>query len=200
MPTSAWGQAINSPESERRGWAWTLDQARRDDNQQAIAELEALAPYAQSGQPIPLPDLMAQRKWLNHYGGMVYGRTGGNAEAAAIRLSPEYTDRDVGAIWAGNELSMQQLLAQVVALDMSDITRLECPLLLFLGRHDTNVSSEVAAEWFQTVRAPSKRLVWFEHSAHEVMNEEPGKMLISLVQFARPLAAPAGASSAQERR
>jgi proline iminopeptidase len=29
--------------------------------------------------------------------------------------------------------------------------------------------------------------VWFEHSAHEVMNEEPGKTLVSLVQEVLPL-------------
>ena len=40
--------------------------------------------------------------------------------------------------------------------------------------------------------APSKRFVWFEHSAHEVMSEEPGKVLVSLVSYALPIAAKAG--------
>jgi hypothetical protein len=42
------------------------------------------------------------------------------------------------------------------------------------------------------VKAPSKRFVWFEHSAHEVMSEEPGKVLVSLVSYALPIAAKAG--------
>jgi hypothetical protein len=33
---------------------------------------------------------------------------------------------------------------------------------------------------------------WFEHSAHEVMMEEPGKLLVTLVAHARPIAALAG--------
>jgi pimeloyl-ACP methyl ester carboxylesterase len=49
------------------------------------------------------------------------------------------------------------------------------PLNLFLGRHDLNVNAEVAAAWFDAVKAPEKRLVWFEHSAHMPMTEEPGK-------------------------
>jgi esterase/lipase len=66
------------------------------------------------------------------------------------------------------------------------------PLILILGRHDRNVSSEVAAEWFATLRAPSKRLIWFERSAHHMTSEEPGKLLTTLVAYARPIAEKAG--------
>lgn len=186
------GQLTNAPESERRGWAWTLQQAREDGNAEAVAELEALAPYAQGSTPVPLENLFKQRKWLNHYGGMVHNRRGGDAEAAAIKLSPEYTDQDVAGIWKGNDFSMQHLLGEVLTLDMSAVHELKVPLFLFEGRHDHNVSSEVAAQWFETVKAPSKQLVWFEQSAHEVMIEEPGKTLLTLVQQVRPIAERAG--------
>ncbi|MGH8085288.1 MAG: alpha/beta fold hydrolase [Lysobacter sp.] len=186
------GQLSNAPESERRGWAFAFERAQRDGNRTAIEDLQSVAPYAQGDAPIPLEDLMKQRKWLNHYGGMVYNRTGGQAEAAAIALSPEYTDADLATIWEANEFSMDKLLAEALTLDMTGVDRLDVPLILFLGRHDYNVSSSVAAEWFEQVQAPSKRLVWFEHSAHEVMNEEPGKTLVSLVQHALPIAERAG--------
>jgi pimeloyl-ACP methyl ester carboxylesterase len=186
------GQVTDAPESERRGWTWTLQPARRDGNAEAIAELESLAPYAQGDAPVSLADLMKQRKWLNFYGGMVHNRRGGEAEGAAIRLSPEYRDEDVAKIWTANDFSVGHLLAGVLTLDMGRVQRLECPLLLFLGRHDHNVSSSLAAEWFERVQAPSKQLVWFEDSAHEVMNEEPGKTLLSLVRYARPIAERAG--------
>lgn len=186
------GQLTNAPESERRGWAWTLQQAREDGNAEAVAELEALAPYAEGNAPVPLESLFKQRRWLNHYGGMVHNRRGGDAEAAAIKLSPEYTDQDVAGIWKGNDFSMQHLLGEVLTLDMSEVHELKVPLFLFEGRHDHNVSSEVAAQWFETVKAPSKQLVWFEQSAHEVMIEEPGKTLLTLVQQVRPIAERAG--------
>jgi esterase/lipase len=54
------------------------------------------------------------------------------------------------------------------------------------------VNAEVAAAWFDTVKAPEKQLVWFEHSAHIPMTEEPGKFLLSLVRYARPIAEKAG--------
>src|SRR5262245_56843275 len=39
------GQMIDGPESERRGWAFALDAARRAGNEDAVRELEAIAPY-----------------------------------------------------------------------------------------------------------------------------------------------------------
>ena len=186
------GQISNAPESERRGWRWTLQQAERDGNAVAVAELQALAPYAVGNAPVPLQRLFQQRKWLNHYGGMVHNRRGGDAEAAGVRLSPEYTDADVAGMWKGNDFSMEHLLSDALTLDLTGRRRFQTPIFLFLGRHDHNVSSELAAAWFDTLIAPDKQLIWFEQSAHEVMIEEPGKTLLTLVQQVRPIAARAG--------
>jgi hypothetical protein len=40
------------------------------------------------------------------------------------------------------------------------------------------------------VHAPSKKIVWFEDSAHMMAVEQPGQMLVHLVQDVRPLAQP----------
>ena len=60
------------------------------------------------------------------------------------------------------------------------------------GRHDHTVNSDVAHDWFVRVKAPEKHFVWFEHSAHEPESEEPGKFLLSLVRYARPIAVKVG--------
>jgi pimeloyl-ACP methyl ester carboxylesterase len=186
------GQIVNSPESERRGWQFAMDAAKKDNNLEAVRELQAIAPYPAPGKPVVLKDLFLQRKWLGHYGGAVFNRTGFDAESAAIKLSPEYTDADLKTIWDGNAFSEKHLLAETIALDFSAYTEFRCPIVLFNGRHDYNVSSSVAAEWFARVKAPAKQLVWFEDSAHEMFNEEPGKTLVSLVRYARPFAEKAG--------
>jgi proline iminopeptidase len=80
----------------------------------------------------------------------------------------------------------------LVALDLTNISKFAVPLILLQGRHDWNVSSEVAAGWFNEMKAPEKHLVWFEHSAHMPMTEEPGKFFLSLVRFVRPIAEKAG--------
>jgi pimeloyl-ACP methyl ester carboxylesterase len=186
------GQGVDVPESERRGWAWTLAQAMADHNEQAIRELQAVAPYAPDDRPVPLQSIFTERKWLDHYGGAVWHRTGADFEQAAINLAPEYTDEDVRNAFRGQPAVTERMLPDILATDLSGIRKLDVPLLLLLGRHDINVSSEVAAEWFATVHAPSKKLVWFERSGHHITSEEPGKLLVSLVTYARPIAAAAG--------
>jgi pimeloyl-ACP methyl ester carboxylesterase len=178
----------NMPESERQGWAFAMQEARKAGNAQAVKELESIAPYASGTAPELLSHVMIQRKWLDQYGGMVYGRTGGDAEGAAMALSPQYTDGDLQNVDVASQYSMKKLLSTALTVDFSNVRQIGCPVFLFLGRHDHNVSSSVAADWFKQLQAPSKRLVWFEDSAHEVMVEEPGKTLVSLVQYVRPLA------------
>jgi pimeloyl-ACP methyl ester carboxylesterase len=186
------GQITDGMESERRGWQFTMDAARREGNQDAIRELESIAPYAAPGKPLVLKDLYLQRKWLARYGGAVYGRTGSDAESAATKLAPEYTDADLKTIWDATEFSSSRMLTDVLTQDFSVFTNFDCPIVIFNGRHDYNVSSSATAEWFAKVKAPAKQLVWFENSAHEIFNEEPGKTLVSLVRYARPFAEKAG--------
>lgn len=186
------GQMTNGMESERRGWRFAMDAARREKNDQAVHELEAIAPYARPGKSVTLPDLYIQRKWLGYYGAAAYGRRNFDHEGRAAHLAPEYTDADLRTIWKANDFSSEHLLAETVMLDFSSYNQFDCPIILFNGRHDYNVSASAAAEWFQKVRAPSKALVWFENSAHEMFNEEPGKMLLALVRYARPIAERAG--------
>ncbi len=186
------GQASDTPESERRGWAWTLAKAKADSNAQAIGELEAIAPYSTGAKSLTVEAILTQRKWLNHYGGAAWRRPGGDFELAALKLAPEYSDEDVRNAFKGQPAVTRALLPTILSTDLSTIRTLKTPLILLLGRHDINVSSEVAAEWFATVNAPSKKLIWFERSGHHVTSEEPGKLLNTLVTYARPIAAKAG--------
>jgi len=186
------GQITNMPESERRGWRFAMDAARGESNAPAIRDLESIAPYSPSGRLIPLKDIYTQRRWVEFYGGTMAYRHNNEAEGNLANLSPDYTDAEVTHIWEGNDFGERYLLPGALGLDLSRVTTLGCPLIVFAGRHDMNVNSELAFEWFRTVAAPSKHFVWFEHSAHLPMTEERGKYLLSLVRYARPLAEQAG--------
>jgi proline iminopeptidase len=186
------GQVIDGPESERRGWRFAIDAARAAGNAEAERELDAIAPYAAPGKIIPIKDLYVQRKWVGFYGGVMAYRTGNSTESALAQLSPDYSDEEIRRIWEGNRFATPYLLPELVTLDFSETHRFAVPVILLEGRHDSNVNSEVTAAWFEKVEAPEKHLVWFEHSAHMPMTEEPGKFLLSLLRFARPIAERAG--------
>ena len=59
------GQLTDGPESERRGWSFALDAARKALNQEAVQELEAIAPYFAPNQSTPLAHLyVSENGWI----------------------------------------------------------------------------------------------------------------------------------------
>lgn len=186
------GQMTDMPESERRGWRFALDAARREGNARAIRDLESIAPYSPPGRIIQLQDIYTQRRWVEFYGGTMAFRPGNKAEGDLADLSPDYSDAEIPDIWKGNGFAETYLLPGCLNMNLSQVRSLNCPLLIFAGRHDMNVNSDLSFDWFTAVSAPLKRFVWFERSAHLPMTEERGKYLLELVRHARPIAEQVG--------
>jgi proline iminopeptidase len=67
------------------------------------------------------------------------------------------------------------------------VRRLKVPVIMLLGRHDYATPSSITADWMRGLTAPRKRVLWFEHSAHLPMIEEPGRVLKALIEQVRPL-------------
>jgi pimeloyl-ACP methyl ester carboxylesterase len=88
--------------------------------------------------------------------------------------APEYTLRDAMNVKKGVDLINREMKYDVVPkLLEGEISRVEVPVFFFLGRHDLNTPSQLAAEYLARLDAPLKGLVWFEHSAHFPFFEEP---------------------------
>ena len=77
----------------------------------------------------------------------------------------------------------------MASFNYTNVVKFDCPILLFQGRHDDTTPAEIAADWLARVQAPGKKLIWFEDSAHMVMVGRPSRLLVHLVQDARPYAA-----------
>lgn len=186
------GQLVDMRDNEGRNWQVILDKARRAGDTKAIAELEALAPYAIPGRAVPMEDIYTQRRWGEALGGTLAYRDSNRAESGLVHLSPDYSDDQVRRIWDGNAFAAPYLFRGILDVDFSGTRRFDVPLLMFLGRHDTIAHSGAVAEWLDGVDAPATQLVWFEHSAHSPMSEEPGRFLVELVGRLRPIAERAG--------
>ena len=57
-----------------------------------------IAPYFAPGRRAPLKDILAQRKWLDFYGGVMTHRHDNSAESALVNLSPDYADEEISCI------------------------------------------------------------------------------------------------------
>ena len=87
--------------------------------------------------------------------------------------APEYTLRDAMNVKKGADLLNHKMKYDVVpGLLEGEILRVSVPVFFFLGRHDFNTPSRLAAEYLARLDTPLKGLVWFEHSAHFPFFEE----------------------------
>jgi pimeloyl-ACP methyl ester carboxylesterase len=182
------GQIIDSRRSEHVIYEHTLKAAEAAHDAPAVKELQSIAPYPEKDGAVPLEKINIERNWSVKYGGLSWGRDSYDYYFDASKLSPDYTDADRASIGKGSLLSLSHLLAGFSSADFENVTDFRCPIIIFNGRHDDTVSAEVTADWFARVRAPVKKLIWFENSAHMMQIEEPGRVLVHLVEDVRPLA------------
>ncbi len=188
------GQVINTMDNERLSIEYGLEQARKHGNTEAMREIEAISPYPGTA-PLTRERIVAARKWPQHYGGLSAFRGNSSYYFGAARLSPEYSVEDRAALDQGSLFTLDRVLAEFLQADFKPVRRFPIPVVMFMGRHDYTTPSAPTAEWLQRVEAPYKQGVWFEHSAHMVPWEEPGKTLVSLLSHVRPLAQPADAAA-----
>jgi pimeloyl-ACP methyl ester carboxylesterase len=185
------GQMIDGRDNERLGYEWALHAARADHNDKAVRELEALAPYPRADGSVSVAQILVQREWVIHYGGLTWGRPDFDYAQDAAKFSPDYTRRELSPEDGIGE-SLPRLLPAMTGYDVRAVTHMDCPVFIFAGKYDYETPSQLAIDWLAALKAPRKGLVRFENSAHMMELEEPGKMLVHLVGDVRPIAVEAG--------
>ena len=185
------GQMIHGRDNERLGYEWALGAARADHDDKALRELQAIAPYPRADGSVSVAQIITQRTWVIHYGGLTWGRPDFDYAQDAAKFSPEYSRKELSPEDGIGE-SLPRLLPAMMAYDVRGVTRMDCPVFIFAGAHDYETPSALAERWLAALQAPRKGLVRFENSAHMMELEEPGKMLVHLVSDVRPIAAAAG--------
>ena len=175
-------QIGNWPASEKASYAFALAEAARRHHQKALKQLRAIGPPPYAAQA-----KMVQGKWLGRFLGFVRGMS--FWKFVRIVLSgPEASILDLPTIMRGMQFSQDTMWADVSALDLTKaVPRLHVPVFFFLGRHDHVIDAETSAAYFQMLVAPSKKLVWFEESAHEPPFEEPVKFNRAMMELVRPV-------------
>ena len=180
------GQVINVHENERISFDYALEQSRAHHNAQAVKELEAIAPYPGT-TPITRERIVTARNWAQYYGGLSAYRASSDYFYDAPKLSPEYAPEDVCSVDEGNRFTLGRILPEFLAVDYSQVRAFPIPVVMFMGRHDYTTPSAPTQRWLDGVQAPYKQGVWFENASHMIPWEEPGKVLLSLMQYVRPL-------------
>jgi pimeloyl-ACP methyl ester carboxylesterase len=88
---------------------------------------------------------------------------------------PEYGWLDRVYYLLGLTNTFNVVYPQIQDLDFrQDAAQLDLPVYIVLGRHDMNNPSQLPEEYYNLLKAPYKKLVYFENSGHGMIWEEAG--------------------------
>jgi len=184
------GQVANMAEGEAASYRWTLEQAERAHRRRAARALAKMGPPPYTGDW--RHKTITERKYVAQFGGEIHGSKIGamGIVLRSLLFSREYDLGDRINIFRGILGSMKLLWPQLLKVNLFEsVPELKIPVFILAGRFDHEVPSEIAARYVESLRAPSKELIWFERSAHMPQFEEQERFTKLMVEKVLPLAA-----------
>lgn len=184
------GQLLNMKQNQKVMYQDALQEARSRHNQQAVKDLESIAPYPVAGLT-PRKDSV-----VNTWSAALLGPPANGAAFADVgRIlsdvvsAPEYSLADDLGFVRGVQLSLDAFLPQLNGLDLNSLGfDFRTPVFFFEGRHDPFCRPSLVWEYSQAIRAPRKEFLWFDNSGHFPFFEERQKFADQLFQRVLPLA------------
>lgn len=176
-------QIGDSAAGESLSYSYGLAEAERRHDEKALKRLRAIGP-----PPYPAKSLFVERTIVSQ----IDGQTGlGTAWKVGRALfgRPEASILDLPNLLKGFRFTLDAMWAEVSKLNLLKLVpALKMPVVIFVGRRDHWVPPETSVAFFDALAAPSKELVWFEHSGHEAFVDEPEKFNSTMVELVRRLA------------
>ncbi len=168
--------------AERFMYDFALEQATRLGNKRALRELRRIGPPPHLNSK----SFGTRAKWVTNFGGANRQETYTTLLLKTLRqlvLSRDYALSDVIGTLRGMRFTQDQLLPDLAGLDLFQmLPRLDIPVFLLQGRHDSIAPPTIAEQYYQMLHAPKgKQLIWFDESAHMPQYEEPGKFRETLL-------------------
>lgn len=179
-------QIVDNARGEEISYQYTLERARAENNRKAIRILE----HVGGSDTYTKEARFVERRWLSRYGGLVH-RTSMREMVSIMLEAREYSIADcIGYLqMEGMKFSISCMAEELNKLNLGEeIKELSVPAFFFLGRHDYTTPFVLAEEFFGSLRAPYKKLIWFEQSAHTPDLDEPEKFQHEVLAVAKEFA------------
>jgi pimeloyl-ACP methyl ester carboxylesterase len=156
--------------AQRAEYEFVRAEATRRNDDGALARLREIGPppYRTAA------GLLASERLADRYGGVFHAPP--NRAWLLVRgiFGGLVTPWEIPRFIRANEASLEAMYEELIDLDLSrSVPSLDVPVVFMLGRWDRHVDASLAAGYLAALRAPSKRVVRFEGSAHNPPFEEP---------------------------
>jgi pimeloyl-ACP methyl ester carboxylesterase len=182
------GLDIDGPAAEQDAYEFALTTAQARKNRKATRQLEAIGPPPH----LEARQFTTRARWAANFGGVRGGHTYNSLVRGllfSLLRSPDYSLADTARSLRGITAATAALLPELAALDLTrTVTRLSVPIVMVQGRRDHVAPASAAERYAELLQAPSKQLVWFEHSAHLPHLEEPERFreLLAKIRLGLP--------------
>jgi pimeloyl-ACP methyl ester carboxylesterase len=179
------GQIGDWAAGESASYEFAIAEAQRLGNRTAVRKLRAIGPPPYTGGAV-----FTERACLSRLEGRMRPRALWKV-ARAVLGAQESSILELPSGMCGFRFSINTMWAEVSRLNLIELApALQMPVFFFLGRQDHWVPAETSVAYFDALAAPSKKLVWFEHSGHEPFVDEPDKFNAAMAEFVRPALPP----------
>ena len=140
---------INSLQSQEIALRKLKAYYKEKDNEKALAQLATV-----SVPPDNLEQMIIQYRWQTSFDGEEV------TDEQVEQAMPFFTQWE--ARWGAIE-------KEIVKINMfEELKSLSCPVYFFIGSNDYQTNFTVAQDYFELLKAPTKKLFWFKESAHNV--------------------------------
>ncbi|HXP69499.1 MAG TPA: alpha/beta hydrolase [Candidatus Dormibacteraeota bacterium] len=184
------GQVVNMQQNEVVGYNDALQEARTRHNEQAVKDLESIAPYPPPNAETAKTEIA--RNWerdLLARSPDAAGFLDIKRIVTGIVSTPGYSLADDLGFFRGQMLSLNIFLPEVMKIDLNQLgPDFRVPIFFFEGRYDPYCRPSLVVDYTKTISAPQKEVVWFDGSGHFPFFEEQQKFKDELVQRVLPLA------------
>jgi len=185
------GQVVNIEKNEQMCWQYSLDEAKKANDQNDVDALLEVGPPVMGCYKGGFDGMMKQRNIMMKYGG--YSKEEGkqsyfDAMVKPMLKSGEYTISDLYGYIKGYKFVLTNMWEEIGKVDFTkSCTKFDAPIFIFDGRLDYNTPAELVEDWFNMIEAPIKELHWFDKSGHNPMSDEPEKFIPLLKEKLLPL-------------
>ncbi len=171
------GQVVNGAKNEEISYNFAMEEALKAGDEKSVAILKKVGPPEKGVYKGGFSGMMAQRRIMMKYGGYSQNakkRSYFRSFVIPVFLSCEYSVSDLIGLMIGYKFVLTHMWSAVGETDFpKTCTIFATPFFVFDGVLDQNTPASLVQDWFDSIEAPQKELIWFENSGHNPMGDEP---------------------------
>jgi len=172
------GQVTSEIARQRSQYRFVEETAQERGEADTLTSIEAIGP-----PPFTVANELAVQRLVQRYGGYWRDQPNFIVLAAKAALRGYAMPWELPRLIEGNNVSLDAMNDELLQLDLrTQVKSVDVPVVFMLGRYDRQVESCLAAEYFEQLSAPAKRLKWFD-TAHNIPFEAPEEFNTSLPQL-----------------